>query len=467
MEPLGGIFAFLQGCDIKRGLFELRRCILILIQHPSMKKLMQTNNIGELSMFETTDELLKQIRLGEDSSLELKNLEYKGNQVSGPHRNSMADELSAMANTHTGVVLLGVDDKSKTIHGIPRDKLDIVETWLRSICNDLIEPPLNCVIRKIPVTAEDSTEKVIVRIDVPRSLFVHQSPGGYFRRIGSSKRQMRPDVLARLFQQRSQARVIRFDEQTVPNAEPGNLVPKLWKRFRTVLSPSNDQEFLEKMKLIVRDEENILRPTVSGILMASDAPESFMPNAFIQVVCYRGTERNGASQLDAQDITGPLDIQIRDACKFVERNMRVYAIKAPNRIETPQFSINAVFEAVVNAVVHRDYSVYRSKIRLHLFGDRLEIFSPGTIPNTMTIDSLSERQSTRNELLSSLLARCPMNVNAIGSQRSFIMDRRGEGVPIIITESENLSGRRPIYLLLDDAELKLTIFAAKSPHGED
>jgi hypothetical protein len=85
----------------------------------------------------------------------------------------------------------------------------------------------------------------------------------------------------------------------------------------------------------------------------------------------------------------------------------------------------------------------------------------------MTIESLSERQSTRNELISSLLARCPMNVNALGSHRDFIMDKRGEGVPIILTESETLSGRKPEYRLLDDSELMLTIFAAPSPHGED
>ncbi len=418
-------------------------------------------------MFNNTADLLKQIAIGEDSVLEFKTIEFKGNQVAGPHRNSMADELAAMANTATGVILLGVDDKSKAIIGIPMDKLDVVETWLRGICNDLIEPPLDCVIRKIPIAAENSDEKIIIRVDVPRSLFVHQSPGGYFRRIGSSKRQMKPDVLARLFQQRSQTRLIRFDEQTVPNAKFNDLDPKLWNRFRTVISPTNDQEFLEKMRLISRDEDYVLRPTVSGVLMASDAPESFMSSAFIQAVCYRGTERNAAHQLDAKDITGSLDVQIQEACKFVERNMRVYAIKAPNRIETPQFSMNAVFEAIVNAVVHRDYSVYGSKIRLHLFSDRLEIFSPGSIPNTMAVDSLSERQSSRNELLSSLLARSPMNVNAIGSQRSFIMDKRGEGVPIIITESEKLSGRKPEYLLLDDAELKLTIFAAKPPHEED
>lgn len=417
-------------------------------------------------MFNNTADLLKQIALGEDSVLELKTIEFKGNQVTAPHRNSMADELAAMANTATGAILLGVDDKSKSIIGIPMDMLDVVETWLRGICNDLIEPPLDCVIRKTPVMAEDSTEKVIIRVDVPRSLFVHQSPGGYFRRIGSSKRQMKPDVLARLFQQRSQTRLIRFDEQTIANADPDVLVARLWKRFRTVISPVNDQEFLGKMKLIAVDQDGVLRPTVSGVLMAAEHPEEFITTAYVQAVCYRGTERNASYQLDAKDITGPLDVQVQEACKFVERNMRVYAIKAPNRIETPQFSMNAVFEAIVNAVVHRDCSIYGSKIRVHLFADRLEIFSPGTIPNTMTIDSLSERQSARNELLSSLLARCPMNVNAIGSQRSFIMDKRGEGVPIIITESEKLSGRRPEFRLLDEAELMLTIYAAKPPSGD-
>jgi len=414
-------------------------------------------------MFESMSDLLKQIALGEDSVLELKTIEFNGNKIAGPHKNSMADELSAMANTASGIILLGVDDKSRDILGIPVDKLDLVEDWIRSICNDLIEPPLDCTIRKIAVPAQQSTEKALLRIDVPRSLFVHKSPNGYFRRIGSSKREMKPDVLARLFQQRSQARLIRFDEQTVPGTSKEDLNPTLWNRFRTILSPSDDLEFLAKMKLISTDDTGETRATVSGILLACDTPESFLSNAYIQAVCYRGEERTASRQLDAKDITGPLDVQIREACKFVERNSRVFAIKAPNRIETPQFSMNAVFEAVVNAVAHRDYSIYGSKIRLHLFSDRLEIYSPGTIPNTMTIESISERQSARNELVSSLLARCPMNVEAIGSQRSYIMDKRGEGVPIIISESEKLSGRKPQYLLIDDAELKLTIYAAMPP----
>lgn len=95
------------------------------------------------------------------------------------------------------------------------------------------------------------------------------------------------------------------------------------------------------MQLIARDENGSIRATVSEILMVSDTPESYMSNSL--AVCYRGVERNAAYQLDAKDITGPLDEQIRLACKFVEQNMWVFAVKAPNRIETPQFSMNAVF----------------------------------------------------------------------------------------------------------------------------
>jgi predicted HTH transcriptional regulator len=101
-----------------------------------------------------------------------------------------------------------------------------------------------------------------------------------------------------------------------------------------------------------------------------------------------------------------------------------------------------------------------------MFSDRLEIFSPGTIPNTMTIDSLPLRQAARNELLASLLARCPASTAGFVFERSFLMDKRGEGVPIILSESEKLAGKRPEYRLIDDTELLLIIFAANSARSD-
>jgi predicted HTH transcriptional regulator len=374
----------------------------------------------------------------------------------------MADELAAMANTNGGAVVLGIHDKTHEITGLPLDKLDLIETWLRTIVNDLIDPPLKCGIQKLFIQTDNGDEKPIIKINIPRSIFVHKSPDGYFQRIGSSRREMPSEILARMFQQRSQTRLVRYDEQTVGGAALNVLNRDLWERFKTPLSPLDDLEFLTKLKLASYNDDGVARPTISGLLMACEKPEAFIPNAYIQAVCYHGEQRN-AEQLDAQDITGPLDIQIKNACKFVRGNMKTFAVKDPGRIETPQYSMNAVFEALVNAVAHRDYSIYGSKIRLHIFSDRLELYSPGTIPNTMTIESLPLRQSSRNELLGSLLARCRMNVDAEGSKRVYIMDKRGEGVPIILMESEKLSGVKPEYLLIDDAELKLTIYAARFP----
>ena len=144
---------------------------------------------------------------------------------------------------------------------------------------------------------------------------------------------------------------------------------------------------------------------------------------------------------------------------FLRKNQTVSAVKIPHRVETQQFSERAVFEAIVNAVAHRDYSIFASKIRFFMFEDRLEIYSPGTLPNTVTIESISLRQATRNELITNLLAETPV-AEAVGDVgRSYYMEKRGEGVPIILDESEKLSGQKPVYRLIDDSELMLTIFS--------
>ncbi|MCP4658768.1 MAG: hypothetical protein GY856_25435 [bacterium] len=109
--------------------------------------------------------------------------------------------------------------------------------------------------------------------------------------------------------------------------------------------------------------------------------------------------------------------------------MTVAATKRPERTEVPQFRIRALFEAVVNAVVHRDYSIHGCKIRMFMFDDRLELFSPGALSNTLTLESLPLRQATRNELLASLLGRCPVGDNAADYSRRFLMESRGDGVP--------------------------------------
>ena len=422
-------------------------------------------------MFDNMADLIDKIRLGEDSYLELKEVRFAGQKVSAPHKDSLADELAAFANSRGGVCVLGVDD-AREVLGIPLGRLDMVEDYVRQICMDSITPPLTPIIERLTLPSTTGEQLPVLKLDVASSLFVHKSPGGYLHRVGSAKREMAPDYLARLFQQRSQARIIRFDEQPVPGAWLDDLADGLWQRFASLRVQDTREVLLDKLAMARPDVDGTLRPTIAGVLMASSDPRQWLPNAFIQAVAYRGTgvlpQGDAAYQLDAQDITGPLDAQVLAACHFVRKNMQVYASKDEGRHDLPQYDMTAVFEALVNAVAHRDYSIHGAKIRLRLFADRLELYSPGAIPNTMTVDSLPYRQAARNEAITSLLAKCqvPDTDKAI-TGRSAMMDKRGEGVQIILEQGEKLSGKRPVYRLVDDSELLLIIPAFIPPRGDE
>ena len=406
----------------------------------------------------TDAELIRRIRLGEDSALELKQVTVAGRRVTAPGRDGFADELAAFANAKGGVAVLGVDDRTRNVVGIPIDDLDAVEGWVREICNDSVTPPLDADIYRRELNDLDGHPAAVIRVDVPRSLFVHRSPGGYFRRLGSSKREMRPEALARLFQDRSQSRVIRFDETAAPRTTADDLDYALTRRFlREDTGETGVTETTARKLRLVTDDDGAARLTLAAVLLCTRDPRRWLPHAYVQAVSYAGERTDVDYQTDARDVDGPLDTQVADALHFVRRNMLVRATKATARAERPQFSERAVFEALVNAVAHRDYSLAGARIRLHLFGDRLELYVPGGLANTLTTDSLHLRQANRNELIVSLLARCPAPT---GLGRLNLMDRRGDGVPIILQESRSLSGRSPEYTLIDDSELRLVIPAA-------
>ena len=414
---------------------------------------------------DSIDDLARRIRLGEDSALELKRVLLAGAQVTAPGRSDFADELAAFANARGGTLVLGVDDKTREILGLPIEHLDAVEGWVREICNDAVKPSIDAVILKLELP--DSTGKLapLIRVDVARSLFVHKSPGGYFRRIGSSKREMAPDILARLFQERSQSRVIRFDEAPVPGTSPADLDLQLARRFMRDGAEPTDAS-LRKLRIVADDDDGAPRMTVTGVLLCTPEPQRRLPHAQIQVVSYAGDRMDVNYQSDARDLGGPLDVQVMEALHFVRRNMRVQATKTTARVEFAQFSERAIFEALVNAVAHRDYSMAGARVRLHMFGDRIELYVPGGLSNTLTPDSMHLRQYNRNELIVSLLARCPVGADE-GLGRSYLMDRRGDGVPIILDESNRLSGRTPEYSLIDDSELRLVIWAATPPEDRE
>lgn len=400
------------------------------------------------------EEIKRHIRLGEDSHWEFKEIVFSGNKPKSPSRDDLADELAAFANTKGGIMLCGVADDSG-LQGMSRKQMDELERFLVEVCLDKIKPPIHpTILRK-----EIEEGKPFLLIEVPQGYALHKSPGGGYHRVGSTKRQMTSDEQLRLAQKRAQSRFHWFDKQHVPETGFGSLDESLWKPLLSAEGAADPELALEKMGILTNDENGVTRATVAGVLLCTRSPEEWLPNACIAATCYRDKYR-ASGQIDAQIITGPLNRQITEAIAFAVRNMRVGAYKNPGRTDLPQYSEKALFEAIVNAVVHRDYAIRGSRIRISMFSDRIEIISPGDLPNNLTIDSMNVRQSTRNEALASMFGRMSVeNVHGSGD-RQFFMERRGDGVPIIFRETEALSGKIPDYELIDDSELILTIPAA-------
>ncbi|KPB59929.1 ATP-binding protein [Pseudomonas amygdali] len=410
-------------------------------------------------MINTTElvrELIYQIRLGEDSAYEFKAITLRGAKVNDPHRNSIADELAAFANASGGILVLGVNDKTREVEGIELNDLDTVELWLTNLVSQLVEPAIAIETRLVEIPDHQGQARALVWVRILKSLFVHRSPGGYCHRVGSSKRDMSPELLARLFQQRSMARLIRFDEQVVPGTSVENIAAELKARFIRGDLPATMQ--MKKLNLLREDENHQLHLTVAGLLLLTKRPGDILSSAYVQCVAYSSDERNAEYQVDAQDCDGPVDQQIQQAFTFVRRNMRVEAVKRPGRIDIPQYDLGAVYEALVNAVAHRDYAMHGARIRVHLFANRLEISTPGGLPDSLTVDSMDTNSISRNETLVNLLSRYyPADPS---TRRQNMIERRGEGVPTIMAASERLSLRRPHYEQADNTELKLTIYAA-------
>ena len=406
----------------------------------------------------TDDQIRRQLRLGEDNAWEFKSVEFRNNEAARHQRNGWADEIAAFANARGGILLLGVTDAGE-VPGMSRDQMDALERLVMEICTNSIKPTI-----RIETYRRELDGRSFLLVSIPQGDAQHDSPGGSFVRVGSAKQPMAPDERMRLAQRRGQARFVSFDEQTMAGTGFATLDERLWKPLLSAEGLAGPQLGLEKLGLLATDAHGAVRATVAGVLTCTQQPEQFLRGAEIAAVCYRGTDR-ASGQVDAQDISGPINQQIAQALAFAERNMRVGARKAPARENLPEYSTRAIFEGLVNAVVHRDYSIRGSRIRLSIFSDRLELHSPGSLPNSLTIESMMERQSTRNEVLASVLGR--MHVGGIDGAggRQYFMERRGDGVPIIHRETRELSGKDPQFRLIDESELCLTIPAAEVDSG--
>ena len=405
-------------------------------------------------MFIGDDSIRQRLRLGEDSYWEFKPFEFSGETPISPSREDLADELGAFANSVGGFLLCGVSDDGQ-IQGMSREQMAVLDKLLVEISTDAIEPALRIVVQHRKLQ-----NKSFLLVEVIRGSAVHERAGNAFIRVGATKFRLEDDERFRLAQRKAQSRYLWFDNQMVPQTGFETLSECVWEPLLSVAGATEPRRGLMNLRLLTQDEAGFYRATVAGILLCTKKPQTWFPHATIVATRYRGQDR-ASGQLDAQEIVGSLPDQIADAVKFVVRNMQVAARKTPARVDLPQYSKTAVFEAIVNAVAHRDYSISSRRIRLSMFKNRLEIDSPGQLPNGLTIEGMETSQATRNEVIVSVFGRIPVSDLPGTADRLYLMDRRGNGVSIILRETREIAGILPEYKVVDESSLVLTIPAAK------
>ena len=395
----------------------------------------------------------QQLALGEDSFWEFTRIVFSGDQPVGPHPDKLGDTIVAFANAHGGVLLCGVTDAGE-IQGMSRDQATALASLLVQISVGAIRPAV-----KIVTSERVIDGKRLLAVTIPKGYAQHDGPGGSYIRVGASRRRMTSDERLLLAQRRGWTRFDWPDEQVVLDTGLDTLDKSLWTPLLGTEDRHDAIAALQKAGLVARDVYGELRATVAGILFACPTPEDWLPGACIVATRYRGTDRT-SERLDAQTITGPLNRQIAKAVEFAARNMRV-GRRAEGR-ERPQYSVQALFEAVTNAVVHRDYSMKQSRIHLSMFSERIEIKSPGSLVGSVTVEHLEHQQATRNAVISSIFAKMPTTGIEGADARPVVVERRGDGIAIILQRTHELAGRAPSFEVIDGTELLVTLPAPPS-----
>jgi ATP-dependent DNA helicase RecG len=358
----------------------------------------------------TKRELLELIRNGENSGVEFKREAVENHQL--------AKELVAFANLGGGRALVGVDDDG-TVSGLTRTDL---EEWVMQTCRDKIRPE---IVPFFEVVRGVESGKDVAVVEVERGWSVHHlwhnNHRNYYIRVGSTSREASTEELERLFQQRG---AFRLELRAVSGASLGDLdlrrLQDYFGRIRGQDYPPNAERqaweaLLVNTEFMVEEAERAI-PTVAGLLLFAVTPNKFLPQAGIDAVAYPGSEKDYAAR-ERATLRGPItpllsasglveNGLVEQAIAFVRRNTGVAAtlVDGARRQERQAYPDEAIREAVVNAVAHRDYLLSATDIELSVYDDRIEIVSPGRLPNGITPERMKAGcRAARNQLIKDVM----------------------------------------------------------------
>lgn len=379
------------------------------------------------------------IAQGENSAVEFKS--------SSVHAASLAREIVSFTNTNGGTVLVGVEDDG-SIGGI--EGREDLEEWTANVVRNNINPPVNPVIRRVETSGH---EVLVIDVEKGKDKPYQTIDGKFWIRVGSTNRMATKEELSRLFQQ---AGLVHFDiaplEGTLETDLNRNKLQEYWEDYYDIDYSRLESVEQEKLLLnadILVENGGERRVSVGGMLIFGVAPQRRLPQSSIQFAVFDGLSLTD-DLLDKHEITGTLPELIQQTKTKIETFLPTPStIDGLQREEQPAIPKKVIREAVVNAVCHRDYSIGNRKISVYLFRDRVEISSPGRLPNTLSIEKiLTGNSAPRNHFILKYLD----NMKYI--------DGLGRGVPMI---KQQMKDR--FHYMEDGEMLRLVLYfnTASSP----
>lgn len=341
-----------------------------------------------------TTELLEIAGRGEDSKHQFK--------VEATNATALAQEIVAFANSGGGRIFIGIADDG-SIHGLSAPQIGDVNQLIGNASTTCVRPSINVASENVTVQ-----NGVVVVITVPDGLGkpYQDNAGAFWVKNGSDKRKVTArEELQRMFQN---AQLVHGDDVVVPGTSIADLDLGVFREFfKRRFDQELDQQtnslgqVLSNMRLLVGESL-----TVSGLMLFGKSPDQFLPVFHVKAVCYPGTDIHTSTYIDSADLRGRVQQQFEDALAFLLRHIRwEQAGQGVNSVGTPEVPRIVFEELVANALIHRDYFV-SAPVRLFVFDDRIEIVSPGHLPNNLTVANIrSGNSNVRNPILTSFATR--------------------------------------------------------------
>jgi ATP-dependent DNA helicase RecG len=408
-----------------------------------------------------------------ETSVEFEDVEVK--RAAGGLPRSVAETMSAFANSRGGIIILGLDEGAGFAAVGVRDPVALRDE-LAGVARAKVTPALAPVIDTVPfegailVVAEIETLPPAQR---PCYVTARGLYNGAFVRVGDGDQRLTPYEIDRLRENSGQP---RWDEEPVPQATAKDLDQRAVTRLIETASRNSPRSFsglsepdaLARLGVLVPHQGSLV-PSLAGLLSVGAYPQQFFPQLMVSLAVYPHEDAGqpgpgGIRFLDSAAVGGTVPTMVTDTIQAAQRNLRKSSrVVGAGRDDFWEIEPEVIREAVVNALMHRDYSPQArgTQIQVELFPDRLTVTSPGGLFGNVRLETLGQSgtSSSRNARLAALLQEAgdPLTGRPVA-------ENRGSGISMMISQVRHDTGLVPLFAAsLDDFRVTIPRMSLVTP----